>query len=360
MMSKLPPRCLPQVLKMESGEMVKTAADWAIRRSEILRLLEGELFGALPDVACEMSYSVKREESKYCHGGKTILRVVTATASAKGKNYSWDMTCVLPKSEKPVPVFMLMGYGDRLGLLGVTPTEEIVDGGFGAAILDYSQISSDDGDFTNGLAGLFYPDGVRGEHDGGKIAIWAWAMSKSLDYLITMPEVDPLRVIAVGHSRLGKTALWAAAVDERFGGVYSNDSGCSGAAIARGNTGEKVSDITGQFPFWFAPAYGQYADRVEEMPFDQHYLLAMAAPKPLYVASAAGDLWADPLGEYLGCVAVSPVYELLGKKGIGEEKELGDDEILHGAQVGYHRRPGTHFLSRLDWQRAMAFFSREE
>ena len=359
-MSKLTDRNLPQVLKMNAGGMAKDAQDWAVRRSEIYNVLESELFGALPAVECEMTYSVKWEESKYCHGGKTILRIITATAAVGEQKYSWDMTCVLPKSEKPVPVFMLMGYGDRLSLLGVTPTEELVDGGFGAAILDYGQISSDDGDFTNGLAGMFYPDGVRGEHDGGKIAVWAWAMSKSLDYLLTMPEVDAARVYAVGHSRLGKTALWAAAMDERFGGVYANDSGCSGAAIARGNTGEKVSDITTQFPFWFAPAYAKYANCVEDMPFDQHFLLAMNAPKKLYVASAAADLWADPLGEYLGCIAVTPVYELFGKKGISEEKELGDDEIVHGDFVGYHRRPGTHFLGRLDWQRAMVFFAQEE
>ncbi len=358
-MSKLTERNLPQVLKMKSGAMAKNAEDWSVRRSEILNVLESDLFGALPAVECKMTYSVKWEESKFYHCGKSILRVITATASAGGKCYSWDMTCVLPKSEKKVPIFMLMGYGDRLSLLGVTPTEELVDGGFGAAILDYGQISSDDGDFTNGLAAMFYPDGVRGEHDGGKIAIWAWAMSRSLDYLLTMPEIDTDRVYAVGHSRLGKTALWAAAVDERFGGVYSVNSGCSGAAIARGNTGEKVSDITTQFPFWFAPTYAGYADCVEEMPFDQHYLLALIAPRKLYVSSAAADLWADPLGEYLGCIAVTPVYELLGKGGISEEKELGDDAIEHGSDVGYHRRPGTHFFGRLDWQRAMMFFGQE-
>lgn len=359
MMSGLEKRRLPEVLRMESGAPVTCAEDWAARRKEIYALLESELFGMLPQVEFSVSYNVQREENVYYHGGKTILRVIGVKVQAEGKSYCWDVICSLPKRDQPVPVFMLMGYGDKLGPLGATPTEEICDREFGLAVLNYQQLSSDDGDFTNGLAGMFYPDGVRGAHDGGKIAIWAWAMSKSLDYLITMPEVDAAHVIPVGHSRLGKTALWAAASDERFGGVYSNDSGCSGAALARGNTGEKVGDITRQFPFWFAPAYAGYSDCVEKMPFDQHQLLALAAPRRLYVASAAGDLWADPLGEYLACCAVSPVYELLGKKGVGQEQELGDDAIVHGESVGYHRRRGTHFLSRLDWQRAMDFFGRE-
>ena len=332
-----------------------TAAGWPARRAEIMGILGRELFGTLPEKVFTQTCEMKAEESHFYHGGKSVIRDNLLTVEIDGQPYSWRFWYSFPKADRPVPMFLLPVF-TRLLPVDFLPTEEICDGGYGICCFDYASVSSDDGDFTNGLAKLFYPDGQRGPHDGGKIALWAWAASRILDELLKVPEIDHDRILIAGHSRLGKTALWAGACDERFGGVISVHSGCGGAALARGNTGEKVGDITTNFPFWFAPAYAAYASREAEMPFDQHWLLAMAAPRLLYVTSAAGDLWADPLGEYLDCEAVSPLWALLGRKPFTGADALCDDMVLHDGDIGYSRRPGTHFFSRQDWQRIMAFF----
>ena len=358
-MKELEARRLPKLLQSLKGEVVASPKAWASRRREIMKILEDERFGRLP--ACEYSWQCAQEfeERHYYLGGKGIVRTMRMDITANGKPFSWRFHYSLPKCNRPVPLFLQIGFSPRLPF-STMPVEEINAGGFGLAFFDYQQVSSDNGDFTNGLAGCFYPDGRRGLYDGGKIALWAWAASRIMDYLCTVPEIDPRRIMVIGHSRLGKTALWAGALDERFSGIVSIQSGCGGAAIARQNTGETVAAITDQFPFWFAPAYGAYAHREAAMPFDQHFLAALAAPRKLYIASAAEDLWADPLGEWLCCHAVSPVYELLGRRGIQPIDAPRDDMTLHQGQVAYHRRPGTHFFSRTDWQRVMAYFSHAE
>ena len=358
-MKELDIRQLPPLLQNAKGEAVTSPEAWASRRREIMTLLEDELFGRLP--ACEYTWQCTQEfeEQHYYLGGKGLIRVVRMDVTVNGKPFSWRFHYSLPKCDKPVPLFLQIGFSPRLPFATI-PVEEINGGGFGLAFFDYQQVSTDDDDFTSGLSALFYPDGRRGPHDGGKIALWSWASSRIMDYLCTVPEIDHHRVTVIGHSRLGKTALWAGARDERFCGVAAIQSGCGGAAIARQNTGETVASITEHFPFWFAPAYAAYADREEAMPFDQHFLAAMAAPRKLYISSAAGDLWADPLGEWLCCHAVSPVYELLGRGGVQPSAAPGDDITLHQGQVAYHRRPGTHFFSRADWQRVMAYFAHAE
>ena len=356
-MQMLAQRSLPPLLTRADGTPVKTAADWRARRSEILSIVEGEVFGRLPGRACGISGDIVREDNVYHHGGRAILLELRVTVTCEGRSCSWDVHCSIPKSSAPVPAFLLMGYGGSR--LGDVPCEEIGERGYALIALDYRQITSDDGDFTSGLAGLVYPDGQRGEHDAGKIALWAWAMRRTLDAVEALvPEIDARRVIAAGHSRLGKTALWAAASDERFFGAYSNDSGCGGAALARGGMGELPANISTAFPAWFAPAYGEHARDVDAMPFDQHFLLALLAPRCLHVASASEDMWSDPLGEFLCCAAVTPVYELLGETGVDENAPLADDMPGVGGALSYHRRPGTHCMTRLDWQRAMDAFDK--
>ena len=358
-MNELEKRKLPELLQMNDGSRVTDAAQWPARRREIMQILGTEEFGTLPQHEFTCNWEMLREESHYYHGGKSLLRSVRMDVTVNGKPFSWEFYYSLPKSETPVPVFLMPAFTIKMAG-DFVPTEEICGRGFGVAKFDYQNVTTDDGDFTNGLSSLFYPDGTRKPHDGGKIAVWAWAAMRIMDYFVTVPEIDANRIYIVGHSRLGKTALWAGALDERFAGVVSVQSGCGGAAIARGNTGETVRNITQQFPFWFAPAYAAYADNEAAMPFDQHFLLAMAAPRKLVVTSAAGDLWADPLGEYLGCVAVKPVYELLGFGGVPEREALGDNAYLSGGQVCYFRREGTHFFSRIDWNAILDFLSGEQ
>ena len=232
------------------------------------------------------------------------------------------------------------------------PMEEILDHGFAVAVLHYESVTSD-GPEIDGLAAMYPIDPDMG---WGKLGMWAFAASRVMDYLETLDAIDHARVCVIGHSRLGKTALWCAAQDERFSMGVSNDSGCSGAAISRGKAGETIADITKRFPYWFCGNYRSWAGREDETPFDQHMLLSLIAPRRLYVCSAAEDEWADPRSEYAGAQAASEVWRFLLCPGlVGPEALPSPETPLHAGGVAYHLRTGPHFQSRADWGYVMAY-----
>jgi hypothetical protein len=232
--------------------------------------------------------------------------------------------------------------------------------GYGMATAYCGDVFPDraDGRPASALAKFDHPvEGPLPADEPGAIATWAWQLSRILDWLVTLPEVAADRVIVAGHSRLGKTALWAGACDERFAMVVSNESGCGGAALSRRNYGETVAVITSRFPHWFCPAFSTYADRETELPCDQHTLLAMAAPRPLYVASAIEDRWADPRGEFLAALAAEPAWKLFGLAGLGTTEQPPVDTPV-GDRIGYHVRTGQHDLLAYDWHRFADFAGR--
>ena len=233
------------------------------------------------------------------------------------------------------------------------PVETMLGRGFGMATAYSGDTFPDrrDGRAASALASLGRP--VAGDipaDEPGAIATWAWQLSRILDWLVTLPEIDETKVAIVGHSRLGKAALFAGALDERFAMVVSNESGCGGAALSRRNYGESVKRITSVFPHWFCPAFATFAGRETELPCDQHTLLALVAPRPLYVASAVDDRWADPRGEFLAAVAAEPAWKLFGRRGLGTAEWPAPDAPV-GDTIGYHVRSGPHELLAYDWER---------
>lgn len=320
-------------------------------KEEMLETLLREEYGRMPPAPQYTIYDVQQNiVNRFCAGHASLHRV-TPRCVVEGKPFSFPFTAAIPTEGEKHPFFIHINFRrdnpDRY-----MPTEELIDAGFAVLSFCYDDVSRDNDDFTDGLAGLLFPDGKRKDDDPGKIAMWAWGASRVLDWALTRPELDPARAIVCGHSRLGKTALLAHAVDERFAIGYSNDSGCSGAALARGTRGETVGDIVGRFHPWFCENYYKYAGRAEQLPFDQHWLIACAAPRPVLIGSALLDDWADPISEQLAALAAGEAFPV-GLVCPDRPAQVG--ELLADGLVGYHLREGRHYFSRHDWKQLMAF-----
>lgn len=346
-------RKLPALLVNEQGEPVETPRQWEERRKEVRQILFSNMFGFCQVHTKSVEGKIEKHDKKL-FGKKAVYDRVKVQVEMEEGSFAFPCHLVLPKTEQKVPVFVYISF-ERGYMEELLPTEEIIDHGFGVAAFCYQDIATDANDgCTQGMS-VF---GGRCREDAwGKIAMWAWAASRVVDVLIEREEIDAKRIAIAGHSRAGKAALVAGALDERFSCVISNDSGGGGAAIFRGKEGEMVKNFRGgSSALWFAPKFPEYAEREAEMPFDMHFLTALTAPRNLYIASGSEDFYADPKSEFLNAVETSRVYELYGLKGLVTPDELPKaDAPLSEGMIGYHMRTGGHFLSRYDWQQFMAY-----
>jgi hypothetical protein len=346
---------IPDVLMLENKNRVVTKEQWLKRREEIIQILSNEEYGFLPPPPVEMTAEIIEEEKTFC-AGKVTLTKVLIKAQLKQGVFSFPIYCAIPNLDQKYPTFIHINFRNNVPDRYM-PTEEICDNGFAVISFCYEDVSLDCNDkFSSGLGKAIYKDGYRRGNECGTLGLWAWAASRVMDYVQTLNNIDKNNIAVVGHSRLGKVALLTGGLDERFAYVFSNDSGCSGAAITRGKTGEHIKDIYGSFPYWFCENYKKYIDKENTLPFDQHFLLALTAPRKLYVSSAQLDSWADPNSEYLSCIAASSVWKLLtGERIVYPDKFPLVGDSFHEGDIGYHLRMGTHYFGRLDWQNFMSF-----
>jgi hypothetical protein len=391
--SKVPEYKLPDPLVFKNGKSVTSPSEWyGKRRPEILKLFEEKVYGKIPEFEFNQVSFLNDCDSSALNG-KAIRKQVTVKVIVNDKSLDIDVLIFLPKSESPVPAFL--GYNfkgnhtinadtaisvtrnwvmnnEELGISGNQatetsrgadssswPVELIIERGFALATAYYGDIDPDfDDGFQNGIQGLIYEEGETPASDEwGSIAAWAWGLSRVMDYFETDPAIIAQKITVIGHSRLGKTALWAGAIDERFAVVISNNSGCGGAALSKRQFGETVERINTSFPHWFCDNFNVYNNKEKNLPVDQHMLIALIAPRPVYIASATEDLWADPRGEFLAALEADTVYQFLGLPGLSVKTMPEPDHPAMEGFTGYHLRTGKHDLTKWDWEQYLNFVS---
>lgn len=381
--SKIPPYVLPELLTSLNGTKITSVSEWEkIRRPELFSLYESQVFGKSPAHPEYLHFKLLTEDT-HALDGLATRKEIAMYFTKENTRYVTILMYLPNKREKPVPVFLGLNFKGNHSVStdpGITITETclqqgnkmhprgseaprwpikiLLENGYGVVTVQNSDIEPDrDTGFQEGLHPLFYTPGQTAPRpdEWGTLAAWSFGLSCIMDYLVTDSAVDSRKVAVIGHSRNGKAALWAGAMDKRFAIVVSNDSGCGGAALFRRRIGETVRIVNTMFPHWFCGNFKQYNDKEDEIPVDQHALIALIAPRPVYVASAAGDRWADPKGEFLSTAHASPVYALYGLQGMSIQEMPELDTPVTDGYIGYHIRPGEHNIKLYDWQQYVRF-----
>jgi hypothetical protein len=356
--SKVPDYTLPDPLVMTDGKAVTSAADWQnVRRDELMELFRDHVYGRRPDLQHSVRFE-KTAEDRQVFDGAATAGEMNVVVERDGRTFSFPFVVFIPNhAEHPVPAVVHINNRYFTPVDKVVaeadpfwPVKTLIERGYATASFHTSDVDPDQKDgYENGIRSFLADGAPPSDHAWRSLSAWGWAGSRILDYLETVDAVHSKRVAISGHSRGGKTSLWAACEDPRFAIAYSNNSGCGGAALSRRAFGETVGRITTSFPHWFCKPFSEYAGREDELPVDQHEVIALLAPRGVYVASADEDLWADPKGEYGALLAAAPVFELFGKESIVNPQmpPLGVPRIA--GQTGYHIRAGGHGLGETDW-----------
>ncbi|MBL7697466.1 MAG: hypothetical protein JNK79_04890 [Chitinophagaceae bacterium] len=362
---KVKPYTLPQVLKTNGGRQVTTKEIWEKqRRREILKLFEDNVYGQMPHSFDSINFTVSGKNNS-AYNGRAKLKEVDIEVFRNSQSVVIHLLLFIPKSKSKPGVFLLINNrgkentdATRQTKSEFWPVEMVVDSGFAIASFHVSDLAPDNKDsFTNGALRL-YPEQASAENGMRAIGAWAWGASRVLDYLETDKDIDAKKVAVVGHSRGGKAALWAAAQDRRFAMCISNCSGNSGAKLSKRNFGETVAIINTAFPHWFSPNYKKYNDDEQALPVDQHMLISLIAPRPVYATNASEDLWADPTGTFLALKHAEEVYELYGIKPGLPMHPPAIDHPVNNSRVAYHNRTGIHNMIIYDWRNFVVFGKR--
>jgi hypothetical protein len=384
---------LPDVLLSPDGVAVRDKAEWTReRRPELKRLFTHYMYGPIPPAPARMRFHQRGEYPDFL-GGKATLKLIEIHCGPETNAPVIDLLVVVPNSRRaPAPVFLAMNFAGNHATIkdrrvplsqswiydnspGTTnnratdaargiqatnwPLETIIDRGYALATFYSGDIDPDRKEASGGVyAWLSQGDPARNRpEDRGSIAAWAWGFQRCVDYLVKDKAIDAARIAAVGHSRNGKTALLAAAFDERIAMAFPHQAGCGGTAPSRGKVGESVKAINDRFPHWFNGQFKAFNDTPERLPFDQHCLMALCAPRPVLVSAATEDQWSNPAGQFEMTVAAAPVYRLFGYEGTRPTVAPSVGELV-GDRLGYYLRPGKHSMTAGDWAVFLTFADR--
>ncbi|MEX0886289.1 MAG: hypothetical protein WD009_07610 [Phycisphaeraceae bacterium] len=387
--ASVPDYDLPDVLATRDGQPITTAEQWQAHRDTLLDLFREQMFGRPPGAPDELTFEL-RQRDEHALGGSATYHRIDAISRVGERSHRFEFVLFTPNDAAgPVPAFVLIDHRWREDRDRSQPEDRgywspqlVIERGYAVAAIRANDLAPDHADhYTEGIIELFEgyhaPTASPAPHKAGTggagssaapairrpdavmaLAAWGWGASRVMDYFEQSDAIDASRVAVLGHSRNGKAALWTGAEDQRFDVVISNNSGCGGAALSRRAYGETVRIINEHFPHWFTAHFKAYADREQELPFDQHQLIALTAPRAVYVASAGDDLWADPRGEYLALAHASPVWALWGHDTLDPDAMPGLEQPVTTGLMGYHLRTGGHGLTPYDWNQYLDFATR--
>ncbi len=371
--ARLPKYDLPPLLVTPEGKKITSPEEWhQVRRPQILALFSNLIYGKVPQpaAAIEQSYEVVKTDPEFMEGKATRKDVKIRFSNDRGEVEMHFLVFVPNQAEKPVPAFLKHSFNNtqskdfdasaiRPGKLrNGWPLGDFFDRGYGfCAVYQQDLVGHNETEFLKGIHKLFYPEGQSfpKAHEWGVLSAVAWGAMRAMDYLETDDDIDATRIAIMGHSKMGKATLWTAAQDERIALAISAQSGCAGAAIWRRKSGETLKKMVTRFPYWLCRNAWKFVEQEDDLPVDQHMLLACIAPRPVYVHSSIDDTWADSRGEYLSAYHASEVYRLLGKKGLENEASPEPGEPIIESDVGYHTREGGHSIDPYDWERFLDF-----
>ena len=398
---RVAPYTLPDPLKCFDGRTISSKEEWEkIRRPELLRFYQEKIYGFTPPKPEIFTCSLIRQKDDALDGQAVRREISVRCAMQDGRSMAFPLLLYLPKNEKKlVPVIITPNFygnhtitdepdipvadhwlpfqwrGTRFQTMEMREKfrgskevpehhwkqgcAEAIRRGYAVASFCYEAMMPDNGyHFEHSIYQLFHNelDYMSEKRDFGSIGAWSWGISRVIDCFEEIPELDISKIIVIGHSRLGKAALWTGVQDERIALTVSNNSGCCGAKLFHRDFGENLRFMAYWRPFWYSLGILEYAEREMELPVDQHELIGMIAPRLVYVASASEDFGADPKGEFLAAWHAGKIYELFGLKGLEGPAEFpAPDTVLHSGSIGYHLRPGKHDFTFYDWQRYLDY-----